>query len=277
MTGNKSNKSKVYVLLTFDFEEWEGKYRVCEADLYKKTKRIIDLLGEKENPATFFLDAYTVLRYPEAAGLLDEEGFELALHSDYHYGAVRDINFRKYPRLVEIPDFRQDSKTQISRIRNAVTMIRQIIPKFNPRGFRAPGMLWNEALYVSLHKLNFLYDSSQKVDVFYPFLKNGVLVIPMNSGDYDSACYKVRPLYVVEVWKDNFKRACQVAVETGESCFLLVAHPSVSGKYKYIGMLKAILNYISWSDTSVEYLTCSELAARFNLLRNAGLFKCEEV
>jgi len=253
----------VHVLLTFDFEEWEGKYKVCEADLYEKTKRIIDLLEEKEVPATFFLDAYTVLKYPEAAGLLNKEGFELALHSDYHYGAVRDTNFRKYPRLVEVPDFRQDSETQIFRMRNAVTMIRQIMPKFNPRGFRAPGMLWNEALYASLHKLNFLYDSSQKVDVFYPFLKNDIIVIPMNSGDYDSACYKVSPQHVVEVWKDSFKRACQFAVEARDSCFVLVAHPSVSGKYKYIGILKAILNHISWSNTNVEYLTCSELATKY--------------
>jgi peptidoglycan/xylan/chitin deacetylase (PgdA/CDA1 family) len=260
-----SDKPTVRVLLTFDFEEWEGRYRIYEADLYKKTKRIIDLLDEKEIPATFFLDAYTVSRYPEAAGLLDKEGFELALHSDYHYGAVRDINFRKYPRLVKIPDFRQDSKTQITRIRNAIAMIQQVIPNFKPRGFRAPGMLWNEALYVSLHKLNFLYDSSQKVDIFYPFLKNGVIVIPMNSGEYDSLCYKMRPLYIVEVWKDNFKRACQVAVETGDSCFLLVSHPSVSGKYKYRGMLKAILNHISRSGISVEYLTCNELAARYKV------------
>jgi peptidoglycan/xylan/chitin deacetylase (PgdA/CDA1 family) len=257
------NKPTVYVLLTFDFEEWEGRYRVYEADLYKKTKRVVDLLDEKKIPATFFLDAYTVMRYPEASELLNKEEFELALHSDYHYGAVRDTNFRKYPRLVEIPDFRQDSETQVSRIREAVKMIRQIIPKFNPRGFRAPGMLWNEALYASLRKLNFLYDSSQRMDIFYPFLKNGIVVIPMNCGDYDSACYKVRPQYVVEVWKDNFNRACRAAAEVGDSHFLLVIHPSVSGKYKYIGMLKAILNYISWSEIFVEYLTCSELATKY--------------
>jgi peptidoglycan/xylan/chitin deacetylase (PgdA/CDA1 family) len=257
------NKPIVHVLLTFDFEEWEGKYSVYEADLFTKTKRVIDLLKEKKIPATFFLDAYTVVRYPEAAELLSKEGFELALHSDYHYGTVRNTNFRKYPQLIEVPDFRQDSETQISRIQNAIAMIRQVIPTFNPRGFRAPGMLWNEALYLSLHKLNFLYDSSQKADVFHPFHKNGVVVIPMNSGDYDSACYKLRPLYVVEVWKDNFKRASQVATETGESCFLLLAHPSVSGKYQYIGMIKAILNSMSWQGMDVEYLTCNELATKY--------------
>jgi len=260
LTGNEP---PVHVLLTFDFEEWEGKYRVCEADLYKKTKRIVDILEDRELPATFFLDAYTTLRYPEAADLLRNRNYELALHSDYHYGAVRDTNFRKYPRLVEIPDFRQDCKTQIARIRNAIKMTRKAIPNFKPRGFRAPGMKWNEELYVSLNKLNFLYDSSQQDQfVFRPFLKNGVVVIPMNSGDYDSACYKVSPFYVVGVWKDLFGRACQTALDTGEkSYFLLVFHPSVCGKHKYIGMLKAILNYMSWAD--VEYLTCGELAADF--------------
>jgi len=253
----------VQVLLTFDFEEWEGKYRVYEADLYKKTKRMVDILEDRELPATFFLDAYTTLRYPEAADLLRNRNYELALHSDYHYGAVRDTNFRKYARLVEVPDFRQDCKTQIARIRNAIKMTRKVIPNFKPRGFRAPGMRWNKELYVSLHELNFLFDSSQQDQyVFRPFLRNGVVVIPMNSGDYDSACYKVRPMYVVGVWKDLFERACQTAKDKeGKSYFLLVFHPSVCGKHKYLGMLKAILNFMSWAD--VEYLTCSELAADF--------------
>lgn len=253
----------VQVLLTFDFEEWEGKYRVYEADLYEKTKRIIAILEKRKLPATFFLDAYTTLRYPEATDLLKNGSYELALHSDYHYGAVRDTNFRKYPRLVEIPDFRQDCKTQITRIRNAIKTTRRAIPNFKPQGFRAPGMKWNEELYISLRKLNFLYDSSQQDQfVFRPFLRNGVVVIPMNSGDYDSACYKVSPLYVLGVWKSLFGRACQTALDIGrKSYFLLVFHPSVCGKYKYIGMLKAILNYLSWAD--VEYLTCGELAADF--------------
>jgi len=245
-------KPPVHVLLTFDFEEWEGRYRTYEADLYGKTRRVVELLEEREVPATFFLDAETVLKYPEAAGLIVEEGFELALHSDYHFG----VNNSSLSTL----DFsRQDSETQMARMKNAVAMIRQVIPSFNPRGFRAPGLRWNEDLYVSLRKLGFLYDSSQEDKfVFQPFLKNGVVVFPMNCGDYDSACYKIGVRYVVAAWMDNFNRAREAARKTGESYFLLLAHPSVSGKHKYIGMLKSIINHMNRSEK--EYLTCTELA-----------------
>jgi|GEM_PF-6646163 len=255
-------RHKVNVLVTFDFEEWEGRYTIYEADLYHKTKRVVDLLEERHIPATFFLDAYTTLRYPEAVRLLAEKGFELALHSDYHPGVVRNTESRRRALSVDIPDFRQDSETQIARIQNGISMIRDVVPDFRPLGFRAPGLLWNEALYESLSKLNFLYDSSQKLDRFQPFTVNGVTVLPVNSGEYDSACYKVKPQYVLAVWKDRLAKALQASTRLGESCFVLLAHPSVSGKSKYIGLLKAMLNYISWCDA--QYSTCGELATRWS-------------
>lgn len=252
---------KVNVLVTFDFEEWEGKYTIYEADLYHKTRRVVDLLEERHIPATFFLDAYTTLRYPEAVKLLVEKGFELALHSDYHFGVVRNTGNRKRAQSVDIPDFRQGSETQIARIQNGISMIRQVVPNFKPLGFRAPDLLWNEALYESLSKLNFLYDSSQKVDRFQPFIVNGIIVFPVNSGDYDSACYKVSSQYVLVVWKDRFAKACEAAAGSGESCFVLLAHPSVSGKSRNIGLLKAMLNYMSWC--GAQYSTCGELATEW--------------
>jgi len=247
-------KPHMHVLLTFDFEEWEGKYDIYEADLHSKTKRVVDLLGERSVPATFFLDAETVLKYPEAAGLLVKGGFELALHSDYHFR----VNNSSLPTL----DFsRQDSEVQMARMKNAIAMIRQVISDFDPRGFRSPGLRWNEDLYVSLRKLGFLYDSSQEDRfVFQPFLKNGVVVFPMNCGDYDSACYKIGARYVLTTWMDNFNRMYKAATKTRGSYFLLLTHPSVSGKHKYVGMLKSIINYMSWN--GAEYLTCTELAER---------------
>jgi len=247
-----AERSHVHVLLTFDFEEWEGRYRTYEADLYGKTRRVVELLKARGLTATFFLDAETVLKYPETVRLLVEGGFELALHSDYHFG----VNNSSLPTL----DFsRQDSETQMARMKNAIAMIRQVIPSFDPRGFRAPGLRWNRELYVSLHRLNFLYDSSQQDKfAFQPLRMNGVVLFPVNCGDYDSACYKIGARYVVASWMDNFNRAYEAARKTGESYFLLLAHPSVSGKHKYLGMLKSIINHMSWSEA--EYLTCTELA-----------------
>lgn len=246
----------VQVIITFDFEEWERK-----ADLYTKTKRIVDLLAERGLPATFFLDAGTVLNYPEATRLLSDGLFELALHSDYHFtnsnSSSHDLDFSL-----------QSHETQVERLTKAISMIRKVIPNFNPQGFRAPGLRWNDELYVSLQKLSFLYDSSQQDKfTFKPFFRNGIVVFPVNCGEHDSFCYKQKPQYVINDWMDKFRSACRAATEGLKPYFLVLAHPSVSGKYKYIGVLKAILNHISYYN--VEYVTCNEAAHRY--LREIGL------
>lgn len=243
------------MLLTFDFEEWEGRGRIYEADLYSKTKRVIDLLIERGLPATFFLDGETTLKYPDAVQLLVDGGFELALHSDRHFGGING----SYAEL----DFgSQRFDQQMARIRNGVRMIRQAVPDFEPQGFRSPGLRWNEDLYVSLRELDFKYDSSQQDKFsFRPFQKNGVVVLPVNCGDYDSACYKTRAQLVVEVWKDNFLRASKAAGRHEYTYYMLLAHPSVCGKHRYIGMLKAILAFTAWRRP--QYLTCSGFVAKY--------------
>lgn len=252
----------INVLLTFDFEEWEGRGRLYEADLYSKTKRLVDLLLDLNLKATFFLDAETVLKYPQAFQLLIDRRMELSLHSDKHFGGRNGW-------LMELDFASQRTEQQIARMKNAILMIRQIMPDFEPRGFRSPGLRWNEDLYSSLQQLHLTYDSSQQDKfAFKPFLKRGVTVLPVNCGDYDSACYKMRAQLVVGVWKDNFLRAYRSHSREAPSYYMLLMHPSVIGKHKYLGMLKAILNFLS--AYNLRYLTCSELVAEYSNVKSSG-------
>lgn len=244
----------IHVLLTFDHEEWE-----YGGLLNEKTERTVSALKEYRVPATFFLDANTVLTYPQSVKMIAENGFELALHSDYHFtegtSHSRALNFGA-----------QDSPTQISRMQNAIAMIREIIPDFNPKGFRAPGLQYNSALYISLKQLGFSYDSSQRrKDKFQPFLEGDVIMFPVNCGDFDSACYKFGPHYVVNVWRDHFNKAWRDAIENRESYFVLLAHTCVIGKRGYTAMLKAILNHILYSGqyVHIKFQTCSEAAIEY--------------
>ncbi|MFQ6076437.1 MAG: polysaccharide deacetylase family protein, partial [Candidatus Bathyarchaeia archaeon] len=115
----------VHVLLTFDVEEAE-----YGGMLDEKTERVVKVLKEHSLPATFFLDGATTLTYPRSVRLLAENGYELALHSDYH-PVVGWRHHRDYDFGI------QNSEKQISRIQNAISMIRGVIPDFNPQGFRA--------------------------------------------------------------------------------------------------------------------------------------------
>ncbi|MCS4542312.1 MAG: polysaccharide deacetylase family protein [Euryarchaeota archaeon] len=239
-----TEKPLIHLLLTFDVEEYE-----YFGDLNGKIERIMNILNGF--PATFFLDAETALRYPESIKLLSENGFELAVHSDFHFGYGTQQN----PKILH---FLHETQTQITRIQNAISMIREIIPNFDPKGFRAPNMLWNEALYISLKKLDFFYDSSQKEFNFQPFLKNDIVVFPMNCGDFDSAAYKIGVRSVLLAWMRRFDCACRSAINTGESYFLLLMHPTCVGRAGYILMLKAMLNYITRKDTQIKFQTCIE-------------------
>lgn len=242
------------MLLTFDFEEWE------RVGLFNdKNRRVVDILTSRNVPATFFLDANTAVHYPEAVKLLRKSGFELALHSDYHFGVANSHDRRL--------DFSgQDSETQVSRIRNAIAMVRKVIPDYDPKGFRAPGLKTNTALYHSLAKLGFLYDSSRLIgNKFRPFLENKVVVFPVNCGEFDSTCYQFGPHFTVNAWRDRFNKALFKATRAGESYFVLLMHPCVIGRIGYTAMLKAIIAYIDWAGQNVDirYQACEQAAIEY--------------
>ncbi len=252
----------VNVMLTFDFEEWGGTYNVYQADFVAKTKRVVDYLVEHNLPATFFLDAHSCIRYPDAVKLLVENNFELALHSDYHPGAKIDHNKTNGEKIRKVKNFDEEPpEIQMKRLTNAIQMIRQVIPEFNPVGFRSPGLKWNRDLFDTIQKMGLKWDSSQKVERFAPYQVNGITEIPMNSEDYDSACFKRRPQYVLQVWKSAFLKAFNFAdSRKKDACFTLLFHPSVCGTNKHIGMLKAIVNHLTWFD-GISYKTCGQMAS----------------
>ena len=256
-------------MLTFDFEEWAGTYNFYQANFYSKTKREVDFLLEHQIPATFFLDAHSCNRYPEAVDLLVENKFELALHSDFHPGATidpRKINGEKNGRVKNFDE--ETAENQRDRLQNAIQMIRENIPDFNPSGFRSPHLKWNMDLFETIKQLGIKWDSSQKAEKFDTYQVNGITEIPMNSEDYDSACFKRRPQYILAVWKDRFNKANKLAESRKrDTCFTLLFHPSVCGTRKHFGMLRAIYNHLTWFD--VNYTTCGKLVSETPLLQSA--------
>ena len=119
-------------ILTFDIEEWfhildnhstrtEKEWDRYERRLYANMERIFTLLEETNTRATFFCMGWIAREYPEVIRRIDEQGYELASHSDLHQLAFDQSQ----------ADFRED-------LARSIKTIEDLIGK-KVRCYRAPG------------------------------------------------------------------------------------------------------------------------------------------
>ena len=82
-------------ILTFDIEEWfhlldfnatriVESWQKYEQRIHKNTDRILELLQNKNQRATFFCLGWVAEKYPEIIRKVDNAGFEIGSHSNYH-------------------------------------------------------------------------------------------------------------------------------------------------------------------------------------------------
>ncbi len=124
-------------ILTFDVEDWfhildnpstksEKQWMQYESRIHQNMDRILDLLEEHNQKATFFSLGWVARKYPEILKKIDSCGHEIATHSDMHqliYKCNRE-------------HFRQD-------LEKSVKSIEDIIGK-KVRAYRAPGFSLTE-------------------------------------------------------------------------------------------------------------------------------------
>lgn len=82
-------------ILTFDIEEWfhlldfkatrtVESWKNYEQRICKNTDRILELLKNKKQKATFFCLGWVAEKYPQIIRKIDDFGFEVGSHSSYH-------------------------------------------------------------------------------------------------------------------------------------------------------------------------------------------------
>ena len=88
-------------ILTFDIEEWfhllefepvrrMDSWSSFESRIDKNLNRILELLDEANQPATFFVLGWIAEHYPNLIKRIDEQGYEIGLHS-YGHQLLREI------------------------------------------------------------------------------------------------------------------------------------------------------------------------------------------
>jgi peptidoglycan/xylan/chitin deacetylase (PgdA/CDA1 family) len=112
--------------------------------------RILDLLEERELPATFFVPGHTVESFPVETASILEAGHEIAHHSYAHID----------PSLQTADEERADME-------RAWAVLEGI--GVTPLGFRAPSADLSESTLALVEELGFLYDSSLMTDDYRPY------------------------------------------------------------------------------------------------------------
>ena len=119
-------------ILTFDVEDWfhildnpatkdERQWMRLESRIHKNMDKILTLLEDRDQKATFFSIGWVARKYPEILKKIDSQGHEIASHSDMHQLAYE---FNR-------EEFRQD-------LERSVKSIEDVIGK-KVRAYRAPG------------------------------------------------------------------------------------------------------------------------------------------
>lgn len=171
--GNDGN----IVILTFDIEDWfhthhNRKYysghiwEQLPTRVEKNTEKILDLLGEYDRKATFFILGWVAEKHPDLVKKIASKGHEIGAHSTWHHNAA----------LLSIGDFETDLKRNLN--------ILEDLTGEKVLSYRAPGYslrLTDNEYFDVLTKNGIINDSSLQIKDFpnsYPFeieTSNGIL------------------------------------------------------------------------------------------------------
>ena len=168
-------------LASFDIEDWfhaenlaqslgRTDWDTLEGRVERNTHELLDLLGEVDAKATFFVLGWVARRYPQLVRRIVEEGHELASHTDLHR------------RLWSLsPD---DVEAELARSREALEQAAGT----RVLGVRAPNFSISEAVLDAMAAAGYWYDSS-----FFSLRAHGHYGRLSADIDADAAVVEVRP------------------------------------------------------------------------------------
>jgi peptidoglycan/xylan/chitin deacetylase (PgdA/CDA1 family) len=212
--------------------------------------RILNLLAERGLPASFYIPAYTVRRYPETATSIAAAGHEIGCHGDIH----------------ELVDRLSPEEEEAILVRS-IDAIAKITGE-RPVGYRSPSWELHRRSPALLRRHGLLYDSSLMGDD-RPYLittPDGPLAeVPiqwlLDDAVYfratpppGTARYLDHPHHLAETWISEFDG---IAADGG--CFVLTMHPWIVGRPSRMAALRRVIDHVQ-ERGDVWWTTCARLA-----------------
>jgi peptidoglycan-N-acetylglucosamine deacetylase len=212
--------------------------------------RIVDLLGEYEVRATFFVPGYTADRYPAAVERILEAGHEVAHHSYAHHSPLNqtgDEERRDFERALEALE------------RHGI----------KPEGFRTPSWEPSWRTHALLAEYGLAYDSSLADDDHAYLLeteKGELVELPISwwLDDWQQTAYlppiarnQTRTLHeVAELWTTELD-----AYARHGCLFVLTCHPFLTGRPGRVEIVRELIEH-GQERGDVEFVDARTAAAR---------------
>lgn len=254
------NGAKVAVLLSFDVDNetvawWEGEPSISDLSRGEygsrvALKRVVDLLLEKNVPASFFIPALSLHLAPQMAGEIKRlPRHEFAVHGWIH------------ERNTQVP---ADKEREM--IVNAHKKLIELTGE-TPVGYRAPSWNFSPATPQIIMDMKYIYESSMMSDdrpyeLVVAGKPTGIVELPVEWILDDAPLLDPRgdrydgPRDWLQVQKDEF----DVAYQEG-TMYLLTMHPHYSGHRSRIVVLRELIDYMQ-KKGNVWFATHEE-AARY--------------
>ncbi|MGP4022024.1 polysaccharide deacetylase family protein [Actinomadura sp. 3N407] len=203
--------------------------------------RLLRILARHEVRSTFFVPGYTAHRHPGAVRAILDGGHEIAHHGYLHeplagpWGAV-------------------DERTEAEILDRGLAALEEVAG-VRPDGYRAPMWELTHASPRLLAERGFLYDTSlMDADVPYELgtgTGTSIVEIPVHWGldDWEQYCYLPdisgtglieNPFKAVEMWRAEFE-----ALRRERGCFVLTAHPFLSGRPGRAVALEGLIEHVA--------------------------------
>ncbi|HET7037508.1 MAG TPA: polysaccharide deacetylase [Thermomicrobiaceae bacterium] len=207
--------------------------------------RLVELLGQFDLKATFFIPGFTAELHPEMIELLTANSHEIGHHGYLH----------------ERPDTLSDEQEEAVLVRGLEALER--LTGKRPVGYRSPAWELKPTSPALLKRYGFVYDSSlMGNDIPYSVAtpEGNLVELPIQWILDDYAHYSMgsggisSPEKVFEVFASEF-----AGYHRYNGCYVLTMHPFVSGRPSRVLMLERLIQYINQFD-GVWWATLQEIA-----------------
>jgi peptidoglycan/xylan/chitin deacetylase (PgdA/CDA1 family) len=211
--SSESSPGTTYVLITVDVERDLVPFLDSYDGIVDGLPIILDVLGEYDVKATFFVTGNVVSRYPDSVDEIFENGHEIGGHGIMH----EDFSTLEYGEKYE-----------------TISQMTDLLEKYDVKTFRSPHQSMDDEVVTILEELGYCAEACYKAEGTTRMIRESMMSITSEPLLYPSSTYPA-------LWIDVFNQALDRQNETKDKVIMVGLHswevlelPDVEGAEEYV-------------------------------------------